>query len=95
MRVAPAGELDLATAPLVDDSVHALRASGWRQIVLDLRDVTFMDSTGLRLALGWDLEARRDSLTFSLVAGPPAVQRVFELSGVLDQLTFVAADSRE
>jgi anti-anti-sigma factor len=47
-----------------------------------------MDSTGLRVVLGWDDFARRDGIEFTLIPGPPALQRLFEITGVLDRLRF-------
>ena len=57
--------------------------------MLDLRRLQFVDSTGLRLMLAWSARAREDGLTFSLVRGSPTVQRLFELTGTTDHLSFV------
>jgi anti-anti-sigma factor len=89
VRVIPRGEIDVATVDIVEQRMRELRVAGFDRIVLDLRDVTFMDSTGLRLILAWDDEARRDGLGFGLVRGRDAVQRLFDLSGVGERLTFV------
>ena len=51
-----------------------------------------MDSTGLRLLLRWSETARTDGVALSIVPGGPAVQRVFELTGTLGALPFVAAE---
>lgn len=65
-------------------------------MTLDLRDVCFLDSTGLRMILDWDAASRADGFAFSVVAGPPTVQRVFELTGTTERITFVeASTSRE
>jgi anti-anti-sigma factor len=88
VRVAPAGELDLTTVSVVDGQVADLRAAGFGQLVLDLRAVSFMDTTGLQLVLALDAAARTDGVELGLIPGPPAVQRVFELCGVLDRLPF-------
>jgi len=58
--------------------------------VLDLRQLTFMDSSGLRMILEWDGRARRDGISFAVSPAPAAVQRMFEVAGVLDQLPFEA-----
>jgi anti-anti-sigma factor len=88
IRVIPRGEVDVATAPELDGRLRELRASGFDRLLLDLRDVTFMDSTGLRLILSWDEVARSDGLRFELLPGPPHVQRLFEITGVLARLPF-------
>ena len=86
--VRPVGELDLATVPIVDAQLSELAAAGFASLVLDLRKLRFMDSCGLRLLLSWDARARADGVDVSVVPGPPAVQRVFELAGVSELLTF-------
>ena len=49
--VRPVGELDLATAPIVDAQLCELVEAGFTSVVLDLRKLRFLDSTGLRLLL--------------------------------------------
>lgn len=85
-RVTPVGELDLATAPTVEATVAEQRALGAEHFVLDLREVTFMDSSGLRLVLA----LHKADPELVLIAGPPAVQRVFDATGVTDRLRWIA-----
>jgi anti-sigma B factor antagonist len=89
VAVVPRGEVDVASVGEIEAALRELRESGFNRLVLDLRHVTFMDSTGLRLMLAWDEEARRDGMEFGLVAGGPAVQRLLEIAGVRARLTFV------
>jgi anti-sigma B factor antagonist len=84
--VRPVGELDLDTAPQLEEAIAAL-AEDCPRLVLDLRGLTFMDSTGLRLVIRWDAAARRDGFDFAIVPGPEVVQRVIRLTGMDDQLT--------
>ena len=65
------------------------RSNGVRHLVLDLRGLTFMDSTGLRVVMRWDGTAREAGLAPVFIPGPPAVQRVFETTRLMDRLTFV------
>lgn len=83
------GTLDLATAPGLDRQLTELREAGWKLIVVDLGGLRFMDSSGLRLLLRWDAEARRDGFSLQLVPGPAPVQRVFELTGMTERLPFI------
>jgi anti-anti-sigma factor len=87
--VAPRGELDLATVPRVEDALRSPEGPV-THITLDLTEVSFMDTSGLRLVLEEEKRATQNGRTYSLVPGPPAVQRIFELSGVADRLPFVA-----
>ena len=82
--VAPAGEIDLATIDIVEASIQAAIAET-DTLVLDLRDVSFIDSAGVRLVL----ETSRDVPHFSVVRGPREVQRVFDLVGLDDRLTIL------
>lgn len=86
--VAPRGEIDLATVDLVRDAVEREKQAG-EDLVLDLRDVGFMDTSGLRYVLELNDRASRDGFNLHLVKGPTAVQRVFEVSGVEPRLPFV------
>jgi anti-anti-sigma factor len=90
VRVVPVGEVDIATVGELDANLHELHGNGFRRFLLDLRELTFMDSSGLRLILEWDARARVNGISLALVPGPAIVQRVFELAGVLDQLPFEA-----
>ena len=89
VRIAPSGPLDMATAPLLEARLAELRDAGHRRLIVDLRRLDFIDSTGLRLLLARDAEARQDGFSFALIAGPPRVQRLFELTRTLDVLPFV------
>jgi anti-sigma B factor antagonist len=91
IRVRPVGELDMDTAHVLDAQMRALRDSGYRRLVLDLRGLLFIDSSGLHLVLRHDAEARRDGFSLELVPGDRAVQLVFEVAGVAARLPFVDA----
>jgi anti-sigma B factor antagonist len=85
----PVGELDLDTAPRLDETLAAARSAGEDCLVLDMRDLTFMDSTGLRLVIRWDAAARQDGFDFAIVPGGEVVQRVFRLTGMDEHLAIV------
>jgi anti-sigma B factor antagonist len=80
VRVVPHGELDLLTVRQLDAQIDGLRSSGVGTIVLDLRQLTFMDSTGLRLLLSLDAAARSDGVGFSIIDGEGPVRRLLELT---------------
>jgi len=92
VRVEPIGELDLGTAPGLRHQLQELRASGFDAIVLDLRRITFLDSTGIALILAEDRVARERGHEFLLISGPPAVQRVLGMCGLLDELRFAGSE---
>jgi anti-sigma B factor antagonist len=87
--VHPIGELDLSTVPVVEETLTELASVGFVRLVLDLRGLQFLDSAGLRLIIEWDAKAREGGLTFDLIRGPATVQRLLELTGTDDRVSFV------
>jgi anti-anti-sigma factor len=83
------GDLDVAGATAALKRLLALDLRGGAQLVLDLRGVTFIDSTGVRLILQAREHAFRQAAGFVVVRGPEAVMRVLELVGLEDQLDLV------
>ena len=70
----------MATVGAVEQELRQLRRSGTGHVVLDLGGLTFLDSSGLHLIVRWTAEASRDGFQFELEPGPPAVQRIFDLT---------------
>jgi len=81
------GELDLAVAHVVEQELSGavLRAPA---VIVDLSELTFIDSTGLRVILMGHQGALQTGCALTLIPGPPPVQRVFEISGVESMLSF-------
>src|SRR3954465_3508167 len=74
--VAVRGELDVASVGALQTALEELRCAGWTDIVVDLRELQFIDSTGgLSLLLSADRDARREGWEFSVVDGCPALTR--------------------
>ena len=86
-----AGELDLASAPHLDRAFETVRGSGARHVTVDLRGLTFLDSTGVRAFLEADLASRNGQAGVSFIAGPGRVMKVLELAGVMERLNWVWA----
>ena len=87
--VALTGELDLSTAPQVEEALTDAEEKGPALIRLDLRGLTFMDSTGLRVVLAADGRARKEARRFEVFPGPPQVHRVFRIALLDRRLVFV------
>ena len=92
MLVRPVGELNLATVPFVQRPLEELHAAGFRDFLLDLRRVTFMDSTGLRLLVRWASASAQDGFELRILIGTQPVRRLLELTGALERLPIVEAD---
>jgi anti-anti-sigma factor len=82
------GELDIAPAADLEARVFELCAGGASCMVIDLSRLTFMGSTGIRLILSAREICAQSGCEFFVVPGPPSVQRLFELTGLLDSLPF-------
>ena len=86
------GELDLATVPMLEEALQ--RAERTHElVVVDLRELTFLDSTGLHVLISAEQRARRSSARLVIVQGPPQVRRLLELTGAIDQLQVVSDPS--
>jgi anti-sigma B factor antagonist len=84
--VVPTGEIDLATAPRMEASIEELLNSGFRQVVVDLRRVEFMDSQGIRALMNAHHHAVEQEAMLSLILGHGVARNVLELCGVLPHL---------
>lgn len=81
-----AGELDIASAPSLNEALAAIADRG---VVLDLRQLDFIDSTGLHSLVKADRRAREAGKPFVIVRGRQQVQRVFDVTGVGQRLEIV------
>jgi anti-anti-sigma factor len=89
--LAPRGELDLASCRQLEEELERVSRSEPPLMILDLREVDFMDSTGLRLVVSADQRARESGRRFGVVNGSKQVRRLLSLTRVEEQLTLVDA----
>lgn len=88
--IALTGELDLSGAPALDEEIDRLAGEeDVRRVVLDLRELEFMDSSGLRLVALAERRVAAAERSLALIKGPDVVQRVFAITRMEDHLTFV------
>jgi anti-anti-sigma factor len=84
------GELDVAGAGLLEHELdRVLTDHGPSALVLDLSNLDFMDSTGLRLVVLADQRASEEGRAFAVVRGVEDVHRVFEITRMTDRLRFL------
>jgi anti-anti-sigma factor len=89
--VAASGELDLRTSPELEEHLDRVFSTDAQLVILDLREIEFMDSTGLRVLLTAHQRAHDTGKRFGLVRGAEQVERVLRLTGVRELLTVVDA----
>jgi anti-sigma B factor antagonist len=76
------GEVDVYSAPQLRDRIIQLRADGIRHVIADLREVDFMDSTGLGALVGSLKRLREQDGSLKLVTGPGRIARLLGLTGL-------------
>ena len=84
-----AGELDLAAIPTCDEALHSVQHEDVSEVVIDLRGLTFLDSTGLSALLQAHKAGRDGHKPVSFVRGDQRVHRVFQLTKMDDYLDWV------
>jgi anti-sigma B factor antagonist len=88
--ITPTGELDISGAALLEAELERLAADPeLGTVVLDMRGLEFMDSSGLRLVVQADMRAREAGHRFALVKGAETVHRVFEITRMSERLDFI------
>ena len=91
--VSVSGELDLASSPALEEELERVGTSDATFVIVDLRELEFMDSTGLSVLIKAHQRAEDNGQRFAVVRGPQQVQRLLSLTGVADKLTL--ADTPE
>jgi anti-sigma B factor antagonist len=95
--VAVTGEIDVATAPQLQECLHGLIAQGRPSLVIDLLAVTFLDSTALGVLVGALKRCREQGGDLQLVVADARILKIFEITGlttvfpIVDSLDAVAA----
>jgi anti-anti-sigma factor len=88
-RVVLIGELDIASSEGLENELAAIEADSPETVVLDLRRVEFIDSTGLRALIAADQRARSEGRRLAVVRGPNAVERLLAVTQLDQRLEIV------
>jgi anti-sigma B factor antagonist len=87
--IQPSGDLDLATKDELHEALRAALHGGAKTVVLDLSELTFIDSSGIGVInLGVRMASERGR-EFFLRRGPEPIQRIFDVTGIADRLPFI------
>jgi anti-anti-sigma factor len=87
-----AGVLDLEVAGDAAAAVDELLDDGFQHVVVDLRELSFLDSSGIHMLVAASRSAERRHRAVSLIRGPQHVHRVLELTGTESLFAFVAVE---
>lgn len=83
------GEWDLAAQPAAQNAIRAALARDPECVVLDLSQLTFIDSTGLHDVIDMHNGCAQQNVRLVIIPGPRAVQRPFEICQLTDRLPFL------
>jgi anti-sigma B factor antagonist len=90
VRIALSGELDVSTAASVEEQLLALENAALPpRVILDLRGLRFIDSTGLSLLINADSRSRKAGRRMTIVSGTGASRRILETTGLRGRLDIV------
>jgi anti-anti-sigma factor len=84
------GELDMASSELLEQAVASEDVLGESMVVLDLQQLQFIDSTGLRVILTTLDRCRERGQEFAITPGSEQVQRLLSVTGVAEHLPTIA-----
>jgi anti-sigma B factor antagonist len=85
------GELDMATVPSLQQTIEGGELDAEAMVVFDLRQLEFMDSTGLRIILSMRERCEGRGQQFAVTPGSEQVQRLLSITGAAEHLRSIAA----
>jgi anti-sigma B factor antagonist len=83
------GDFDLQVAAGATEALTELESRAPGSLVIDLRDVSFMDSSGMGVIAGAHARATAAGRRFAVIAPPAGVRHAFEISGLEEVVTIV------
>lgn len=83
------GELDLSTVTQLEPELELVEQANPKLVILDLRNLKFLDSTGLRLIIEANSRAQEKGLRLAVVRGPDQINRLFDVTGISSKLLLV------
>jgi anti-anti-sigma factor len=89
--VSLAGELDMANAPLLQQTIEEANVDAEAMVVFDLQELQFMDSTGLRIILALRERCQEHGVQFAITRSSDQVQRLLSVTGAAEHLRTIAA----
>ena len=89
VEIAIHGELDLATAPQLTTAFERVSELDVELAVVDLRNLEFLDSTGLEAIMKFEARSRERGVDLAVVRGPRAVERLFSVMQLDQKLRIV------
>ena len=85
--LAIAGEIDVYTAPKLRDKITELVNAGHHNLILDMENVDFLDSTGLGVLVGGLKKIRAQEGTMALICSQDRLLKIFKITGLAKVFT--------
>jgi anti-sigma B factor antagonist len=82
------GELDIASAPMLEATLEELCAADATEVTIDMAGVEFVDSMGLKAILRGQALCSQHGCEYSLTPAQRPARRVFEVTKLIDRLPF-------
>jgi anti-sigma B factor antagonist len=89
VRLELTGELDISSAPVLEEALGRIEAGQPSLLLVDLRGLEFMDSTGLRTLVSANQRARAQDRRLAIVRGPEQVDRIFSVTRLDERFEIV------
>lgn len=86
------GEIDLYTVPQLDEALRGAASDARPLLGVNLCQVTYLDSTGLRVLTEWYKQARARQGAFAVIADQPSIQKLFRITGLGEIVPIVATE---
>jgi len=77
------GEIDVYTSPKVKEAIMGLIDAGHYELVINLENVRYIDSTGLGVLIGGLKRVREHSGAVNLVCTNPQIKKIFDITGLV------------
>ncbi len=91
--VAVGGEIDVYTAPKLRDKITELVAEGHHELVIDMENVDFLDSTGLGVLVGGLKKVRAHDGSMELICSQDRLLKIFRITGLAKVFTIHESES--
>jgi anti-anti-sigma factor len=95
VKLTLSGELDLGTAPRLHAAVEAALRDSPPRLIVDLRPLGFLDSSGLRLFIELAQRAEREGWQLSILRPPEPTLSIFRITRAEENLPFVEPQELE
>lgn len=89
-RIDVAGSLDSDTAPGFEKTLDEVVAANWHLVVLDMRDLNYISSAGLRVVFKGAKALKAAGHSLAVANRQPQIEKVFEILQALPDLTVFA-----